>query len=289
MQDYGGYLYILPVLLGILLFTIVPMCTSLYYSFFDYKTYDVFPKNFGFQNYLKPFTSDWARFSSSISLTFSYAIVSVVLGIILSFALGMFLNQKIKGIKVFRVLYYTPVIIPAVVSGLLWSDMTNYEMGYFNLILTSLGFEKYGFYTFPETVFPTLIFMSLFTLGSNMVLWIAQIKSIPDTMYEAATLEGAGFFVKTFAITIPMCTPMIFYVLITSIISSLQVFSNVFVLITPGNQDALLFYVVNIYNVAFAEFDMGYACALSWILFLIIAGMTLVVFKTSKWVFYGEE
>lgn len=152
-----------------------------------------------------------------------------------------------------------------------------------------MGFDKYGFYTYNEMVLPTLIFMGLFGLGGNMILWIAQMKNIPDSMYEVAKLEGASYLRVVFSIIIPMCTPMIFYILITNVIGSLQTFSSVYMLITPANQMALNFFVVYAYNQAFGAFNMGYACALSWILFVVIGILTFVMFKTSRWVFYGEE
>ena len=288
-RDYLGGLYILPMIIGILFFTFIPMATSLWYSVHEYYIYMQAPENFGFQNYIKAFTTDWAEVGNSLWVTVRFSVVSIAVSIVLSYMLALFLNQKMKGMDIFRTIYYIPCIIPAVVSGLLWSDMTSYETGYLNLILRSVGLPEYGWYTFNETVLPTLIFMGLFSLGGNMILWLAQLKNIPDAMYEVARLEGAGYLRVVFSIMIPMCTPMIFYILITNIIGSLQTFSNVYMLITPANQMALNFYVVYAYNQAFGAFNMGYACALSWILFVIIGLLTMVMFKTSKWVFYGEE
>lgn len=284
-----GFLYISPIMLGILFFTLLPMLTSLYYSFFDFKIYDNAPTNFGFQNFIKLFTTEWEGLGNSLSVTLVYTLIGLPLGMVLSFALAMFLNKEIRGIKFFRVLYYIPVLIPAVVGGLLWADITDYNIGFFNTLLTKMGLPKYGFYSMPETVLPTLIFMGLFSLGGGMILWIAQLKGIPESLYEASKLEGAGFWTNTFRITIPMCTPMIFYNLITGIIGSLQTFAGAFMLITPANAEQLDFIVVRIYNTAFGSMDMGLACALSWLLFLMIALLSMLVFKTSRWVFYGEE
>lgn len=288
-SDLVGFLYISPVMLGILFFTLIPMLTSLYYSFFDFKIYDAHPSNFGLQNFINIFTEDWKAVSNSFAVTFVYTAIGLPVSMVLSFALAMFLCKDIAGIKVFRVIYYIPVLIPAVVSGLLWADITDYNLGFFNTLLSKLGLPPYGFYSEPETVLPTLIFMGLFSLGGGMILWIAQLKSIPENLYEASRLEGAGFWTNTFYITVPMCTPMIFYNLITGIIGSLQTFAGAFMLITPANAEQLDFIVVHIYNTAFGSLDMGAACALSWLLFLIIAVLSAVVFKTSRWVFYGEE
>ena len=184
-------------------------------------------------------------------------------------------------------MYYTPVLIPGVVGGLLWNDITNEYNGIFNIILNAVGLKSYSFYAVSETVLPTLLFMSLFGLGGNMILWIAQIKAIPEQLYEAARIEGAGPLARTLRITVPMCTPMIFYTLIMGVIGSFQIFSGVYVLLTPRNADGLKFYVVYTYEV-FRNSNIGFASALSWILFVIIAAMAFMVFRTSKWVFYGE-
>lgn len=288
-KDYLGILYISPMIIGIMFFTFVPMVASLWYSLHEYYIYMETPINFGFQNYIKAFTLDWPEVSNSLQVTFVFSIVSISVNIVLSYILALFLNQKLKGMNFFRSLYYVPCIIPAVVSGLLWNDITSLDTGYLNLILNTLGLPSYGFYTYNETVLPTLIFMGMFSLGGNMVLWLAQIKNIPESLYEVAKLEGASYLRVVLRIVIPMSTPMIFYILVTNMIGSLQTFSNVYMLITPANQRALNFFVVYAYNQAFGAFNMGYACALSWILFAIIGILTFVLFKTSKWVFYGEE
>lgn len=291
-DNYAGWLFIMPTVLGILFFTVYPMLSSLYYSFFDYNIVSP-PTNFGFQNYIRPFTTGWEDFGQSLKVTFVYSIVSIPLGLVLSFMLALFLNQKkIKGMRFFRLLYYLPVIIPAVVSSLLWKDILNEQTGLINSMLNAVGLPSFTFFNRAETSMPTLIFMGLFGLGGGMILWIASLKNIPDSLYEAADIEGAGYFSKLFKITIPMCTPVIFYNLITGVIGALQTFGGVFVLTGGGGgiDNSLLFYVMNVYNEAFSSrLAMGYASALSWILFLIIGILTVIMFRTSKWVFYGEE
>lgn len=284
------HLFILPVILGILLFTLTPMITSLYYSFFEYYSYDAAPTAFiGFRNFTDMFTVYAGETFSSLGVTFEYLLISLPVNLVLSFALAMFLNKNRPGIKFFRTIYYLPVIIPAVVGGLLWSDIAKQDDGVLNYILNGLGLPSYPFYSDASTVMPTLIFMSLFNLGGSMVLWIAQLKTIPEELYEVGKLEGAGFFTRTFKITVPMCTPMIFYNLVMGVINGLQTFASVYLLRTPLNQDAMNFFVVHIYEKAFGTFTMGYACALSWLLFAIIAVLSAVMFKLSKWVYYGES
>ncbi len=290
-RNWVGLLLVSPVLLGILFFTLVPMVSSLYDSFFKYDGITEHIWN-NFANFTRPFTDDREEFFKAISVTFLYSIINIPLTMVLGYALALFLNQKLKGIKIIRMLYYLPVVIPTVIYGLLWRNFTNLEYGLGNQIITSLGLKPFPFFTSKNTAMATLIFLNLFGLGGNMVLWIASLNNIPKELYEAAEIEGAGWGTKTFRITIPMCSPMIFYNLIMGIIGSLQTFGNVFVMTggTPGPKNSLLFYVMKVYYTAFSGSpEIGYASALSWILFVIIGIFTLIVFRTSKWVFYGED
>lgn len=292
IRDYKGYVFFLPVLLGILFFTITPMVTSMVYSVFDYNPFqaDNQLSNFGFQNYVKAFTDDFESVATSFFLTFRYAIVTVILSMIGSYCLALYLNQKMKAISVFRVIYYLPCLIPAVAGTLLWKDITNVNTGYINLILDELRLPRYTFYDAKETVFPTILLLRIFSLGGNMVLWLAQMKNVPKELYEVADLDGAHYFHKLFFITIPMTTSMVFYILITGIIGALQVFGSFYPLRNGVNDSEINFIVLKIYDAAFnGRGGLSYACALSWILFVVIGLITMTIFKTSKWVYYGEE
>lgn len=290
-KNWVGLLYVSPVIIGILVFTLLPMCTSLFDSLFKYDGITDREWN-NFKNYLRPFSSDWETFSKSVGVTFLYSFVNIPLTMALSFLLALFLNQKIRGIKVFRTLYYLPVVIPTVIYGLLWRNFTDVQYGLANSVLSRIGLGSFPFLTSEKTAMFTLIFLNMFGLGGGMVLWIASLNGISPELYEACDLEGASWGQKLIHITIPMCSPMIFYNLIMGIIGSLQTFGNVFVLTNgrAGPNNSLLFFVMNIYFTAFSTSpEIGYASALSWILFLIIGVFTLIVFKTSKWVFYGED
>ncbi len=290
-KNWVGLLYVSPVIIGILVFTLLPMVTSLFDSFFKYDGITDREWN-NFKNYLRPFTADWETFSKSVGVTFLYSFINIPLTMVLSFLLALFLNQKLKGIKVFRTLYYLPVVIPTVIYGLLWRNFTDVQYGLANSVLNNIGLGSFPFLTSENTAMITLIFLNLFGLGGGMVLWIASLNGISPELYEACDLEGASWWQKLVSITVPMCSPMIFYNLIMGIIGSLQTFGNVFVLTNgrAGPNNSLLFFVMNIYFTAFSTSpEIGYASALSWILFLIIGVFTLIVFKTSKWVFYGED
>lgn len=295
--DYAGIFYMIPVIVGIVGFTIVPMLTSLNYAFHDYNPYARDPSeqllNFGFQNFEKIFTKgeNGGTFESvmyALYVTFRYAILNILIGIVGSYMLALFLNQQTKGVKIFRVVYYLPVLIPGVAGTLLWKDITAVKGGYLNMIFEWAGMNPYTFYEAKETVLPTLLFIGLFSLGGSTIMWLAQMKNVPTEMYESADLDGANYFQKLFFITIPMTTSMLFYMLIMSTIGGLQAFGNVYPLMDVAGKE-VEFIVVQIYMSAYVSGDLSYACALSWFLFVIIGILTAFVFKTSKWVYYGEE
>ena len=297
-SQLGWAAFTLPVILGVLIFSLYPMVISLYYSFF--KTYTGttnLPEfyingflNFGIFNYKKMFTMD-PEVWQSLGITFLYAVVVVPASLVLSFLVALLMNSKVKGIGVFRVVYYLPVIIPTTISGLLWADFFNVRFGLANQILTALGLPESRFLESADTALVTFMSINLWTLGASMILWLSALKNVPENLLEAAKIDGAGPFTRMFRITVPMCTPVLFYNLITGIIGALQTLGSVLPLVGDsgaGPDNSLLFYAYKIYGTAFMSYDMGYACALAWFLFVIIGGLTLLAFKTSKWVYYGD-
>lgn len=289
LNALAGWMFISPVVLGIAIFSFFPMVLSLYYSFTDYTVIFGPPTQFGLFNYVNAFTSNWDVVGRSLLTTFGYTLVSVPLTIVLGFALALMMNQKIKGMGVFRTLYYIPCLLPAVVASMLWQNITDVDYGVMNYLFGKVGIPAYGFFNEADTALPSLFIMSLFSLGGGMVLWLSQLSSIPPAMYEAAELDGAGYFTKLFKITVPFSTPMIFYNLLINIIATLQTFSNAYMLLNNANRESMNFFVIHIYGQAFNNYQMGEACALSWLLFVVIGGISAIVFKTSKWVFYGED
>lgn len=291
------WLYTIPVLVGIIFFTIVPMCTSIDFAFhkINLKSFEDTGRKFTFDNFTKIFKNEpvgiWDTFISSIGVTFGFTIISLTLQILGSYSVALFLNQKTKGIKVFRILYYLPNLIPAVAGTMLWANMTSERGGYLNTLLDQFFGITFPFYSDPDTVLPTLLIVNIFSWGGTAIMWLSQMQNIPQELYESADLDGANYFHKTFKITIPMSTSMMFYVIVTSMIGGIQAYSNVYPLYEKFGSEELNFIVVYIYNIAFkGNVDMSLACALSWILFIIIGVMTVFLFKTSKkWVYYGEE
>ena len=290
-NNYKGWLFVSPLVLGLILFTFYPIICSLVYSFHDTDLVNPM-HNPGFQNFIALFNGSNASqlFVRSLKNTLIYAFVEVALSMVLSYLLALLLNKASKGTYVFRILYYLPVLIPGVVVGMLWQDILNTQYGILNVIFRHIGWRSFDFLT-SSHIMATFIVVQLFGIGGGMIIWIAAFKSIPGELYEAAKIDGARKVHCLLHITLPLSSPYIFYNLIMGLIGSLQMFGNAYVLTggTGGDGDALLFYVMNIYNTAFSSLNFGLASALSWVLFLIIGIFTAIVFKTSGWVFYGDE
>ena len=286
-----GWIFVLPLVVGMLVFTLYPVLKSLIYSFHRYNDASVY-EFIGFGNFRLMFTDDSEEILKVFSNTFLYAIITVPLNLFLSYFLAVIVNQKIRGVNVFRVLYYLPVVIPGVISGVIFSQMfDNTNFGLFNSVLKSLGrSEPFPFFTSEKTAMFSAVLMNFWTIGASMILWLSALTNIPQGLYEAAKIDGAGVWTRVFKITIPMSTPMIFYNLITSIIGALQ--TNATMVYAPnggrGEGDSLYFIAVKIYT-EFASGYYGYASAVAWVLFVVIAILTFITFKTNKWVYTGDE
>lgn len=300
-QNYTGWLFNLPLTVGLLVFTAIPVVYSLYISFWRTNCINIWDWR-GFANYTRMFTIDKKEMWLVLRNTFYYVVVSVPLSLVTSYLLAALVNNTIvKGVKAFRIMYYLPCMIPAIASALLWKDMMKFTnsaetMGIFNRILIALGgkashwFDEEG----PKAI-ASLFFMNLWGTGGGMLLWLSAFKNIDKGLYEAADIEGASRFKKFCMITIPMSTPMIFYNLIMSVIGSIQYTGTLMYsggrLPGRGSDGQSLYMLgVKIYNTSFKiSGAQGYAAALAWFMLLIIGAITAVLFKTSKWVFYGEE
>ena len=283
------YLFLLPLILSVLLFAVYPMVSSFIYSFSDYTLYAPWISELSFDNYIKMFTSDWVHFGNALRITGIYTIISVPLMMVLSFLLALFLNHKLSGVKIFRTLYYVPMVIPAVVSALLWKNILDPSFGIANRIFEMLGLPKSDFVFGSKDALTSLIVLGLWGVGGTMILWLSALKNVPESLIESAKLDGAGSLRRLLVIILPMCSPIIFYNLIMAIITALQNFGSFAMVGGGGTDDSLMFIAVKIYIDAFAGYDLAYACAMGWFLFLIIALLTVVIFRSSKWVFYGEE
>lgn len=287
----AGWLFILPMTFGICVFTLLPILQSFYYSFYDYDVTSKFDF-VGLGNYVKVFTD--SQMPKIIGNTLFFAVVNIPVVLCGSYLLALFLNVKVKGVKAFRVIYYLPCVMPAIVGGIVWSYIMrdNAETpGLFNQFLIRFGLPTSRFFNAEGlTAILSIVLMNLWGLGGGTIVWLAQFKNIPPQLYEAAEIDGARAFRKFISITLPMSTPMIFYNLITTFIVTLQF--NGTLTFAPrggrGNGDATYMYGLKIYHEAFRRYNMGYACALAWVLVVVVGALTGLLFKTNKWVQYDN-
>jgi multiple sugar transport system permease protein len=282
------YVFVSPWIVGFLVFTIGPIIASLYFSFNDYAI--IAPAEWvGLANFRRLFTGD-ELFWKSLGNTAYYVGIGVPLRIVFAFLLATLLNQGIRGRLFYRVAYYMPSIIPGVASAVLWLILLNPRLGLINLLLGLFGIPSINWLGSPQWSKPGLILMSLWGVGGSMVLYLAGLQSIPETLYEAADIDGASRWRKFWAVTIPLMTPTILYNLIMQLIGSFQVFGSAFIMTRGGPLNSTLFYMLHLYRFAFQYFKMGYASALAWVLFVVIIFFTLLTLKWSQaWVFYQGE
>ena len=282
------YLFILPWIIGFLVFTIGPLIFSLVMSFFDWPL-AADPEFVGFGNYIEMFNSD-KQFSKSLIISLKYAAIFVPLNMIIALFLAMLITQPVRGVKIFRTIFYIPTVISGVAVSILWGWILNGDYGVLNYLLSLLGIEGPKWLVDPAWAILAVIIASAFGVGSMMLIFYTDIKNIPIDVYEAATIDGANPARQFFSITLPIITPTILFNLITSIISSFQQVTLVMLLTGGGPLKSTYFYGLYTYNNAFKHHKLGYASANAWVMFLIILVLTALVFKSSSaWVFYESE
>lgn len=283
-KNIKGYLFISPWLVGFSVFSLYAIGSAIYYSFCKYSVFKP-PQWIGLVNYRTIFTDD-PLFSKSLYNTAYYSILAILLGITVAFLLAILLNQKVRGLSVFRAIFYIPSITPIVASSVLWLWVLN-QYGLLNIFLNYLGIKGPAWLTNPAWSKFSLVLMSVWASGGTMIIFLAGLQGVPQQLYEAAELDGAGIWHKFRHVTIPIMTPVIFFNLIMGIIGSFQVFVQAFIMTEGGPADSTLFYVLYLYHNAFSYYKMGYAAALAIILFVIILSLSLIIFSTSKkWVHY---
>jgi multiple sugar transport system permease protein len=289
-EGISGYLFILPWLLGFLIFTIYPMLSSLYYSLTDY---DLLTKaNFiGLRNYINIFTSD-KRFWKSVEVTFIYSFFQVPIKLAFALFIAMLFKSNRRGVNLYRSLYYLPSIFGGSIAiAIMWRQILG-RQGAVNAILSSFGLidNAVSWIASPDTALGSLILISVWQFGSPMLIFLAGLKQIPQSYYEAASIDGANAVQKFFKITLPVLSPIIFYNFLMQTISSFMAFTQSYIVTKGGPADATLFYALYIYENGFQYYRMGYASALSWIMLIVIAIITAIIFKTSDyWVFYESK
>ncbi|MGF9644690.1 MULTISPECIES: carbohydrate ABC transporter permease [Paenibacillus] len=290
MERNWGLLFALPAILGLMIFTIGPIVASFVFSLTNW-TIGGQMTFIGLDNYRTILTED-ATFSQSMFVTTYYALGSVPLGLAAAFIIALLLNQKVRGLSVFRTIYYLPTIVPSIANTMLWLWMFNPDFGLLNSLLEGVGLPGSKWIYDENTAIPSLIMMSTWGIGNTVIIFLAGLQSVPTHLYEAAEVDGGNRWHKFFHITIPSMTPTIFFNLVMSLISTFQAFNQAYVMTNGGPNNSTLFYVFYLWRTAFTETKIGYASALAWILFFVIMVLTVLIFSTSKkWVHYegGER
>ncbi|CAM4486863.1 sugar ABC transporter permease [Paenibacillus phoenicis] len=289
-SEWSGYLFILPWLLGLVLFTVGPMLFSLLLAFskWDIITGVKSIEWVGLDNFKAIFQDE--LFYQSLKVTFIFALISVPLYQIFSLFAAMLLNMRTRGMKLFRLIYFMPSVIPAVAVSMMWVMIFNPEYGVLNRALALVGIQGPAWLQDPSYALGALIVMGIWGIGNTIIIYLSGLQGVPEELYEAAELDGAGRFRRFFSITLPMISPTIFFNLIMGIIGGFQYFTQAFVMTNGGPLNSTLFYNLYLYNKAFQDYEMGYASALSWILFVIILVFTLLVIRSSSmWVYYQGD
>lgn len=281
-----GLLFAAPAILGFLLFSFGPMLASLGISLTNWSLLSA-PEWVGLENYQR-LGSD-PLISLSLGNTASYALLAVPSGLIASLLIAILLNQKVKGQRLFLLAFYLPSILPAVSVIVVWLWLLEPNFGLVNSALHSIGLPTVKWFNDPSTVIPSFVIMSLWGAGGGAVIFLASLQGVPQELFDAAMVDGAGKWRCFRHITLPMISPVIFFNLVTGIIGALQTFTQGY-LIGGGRNNAGLFYNLYLYQSAFSRGEMGYAAAMAWLLFIIIAILTLLVFRSSGlWVFYESR
>ena len=287
LKAHRGYFYILPWLIGFLVFKLYPFGSSLIYSFSDYQLFDGISE-WGIFNYLEIFTD--RKIMGSFITTIKYGLMTVPLKLVFALFVAYILNFKLKGVKFFRTAYYIPSILGGSVAiAVLWKAIFKVD-GIVNMILGAFGVEAVDWLTDPTWALFIICLLRVWQFGSAMVIFLAALKGVPADLYEAASLDGAGKWRQFFFVTVPMITPVIFYNLVTQICQAFQEFNGPYIITNGGPRSSTTLISLLIYNNAFKSYEMGMASAQAWVLFLMVCILTVIAFVSQKkWVYYSDE
>ncbi len=286
-EGLTGYLFAAPFIIGFLAFVAYPMLYSIYLVFHRWDLIGA-PRFVGFDNLLRLASDPKARLS--LFNTAFYTIGAVPLQIGLAFLLALALARPFRGRNAYRAIFYLPIVLPLVASTVVWQRIFHPEYGVLNTVLGWFGVPALQWLFDPNLAKPAFILMSLSLIGRQMVIFIAGLMTIPHTLHEAASIDGAGPFQRLVYVVIPLMTPLILYNTVIAVVNSFQIFIPALLMTQGGPQDATLFSVLYIYRQGFEYFNMGYAAALAWELFVVLMGFTLAQFYLSRrWVYYEDQ
>ncbi|NLY48174.1 MAG: sugar ABC transporter permease [Clostridiales bacterium] len=284
-EERTAYLYLIPAFLGLTFITYLPLLGVFTISFFEWKGISS-PKFVGFYNYVKLFTRDHF-FKDSIIVTIYFSLLAVAGSMIYSLFIAMLLNRKIPARGFFRAIFYVPYVLPATAVYIGWSWLYETNFGLFNYLLTKVGLKRVQFIANSKLVVPSLALISVWLAGNLIVIFLAGLQNVPQIYHEAAEIDGANSWQRFRHITVPCMTPIIFYNLLMSLITNMQIVVPALSLTDGGPGNSSMFMTYLMYRYAFKSNQMGYACAISFIFFIIIAIFTGILFATSKaWIFY---
>jgi multiple sugar transport system permease protein len=283
-KDAAGFIFVLPWVIGLLVFTLLPMIAAVFISMTDWNILG--DTNFiGVENYINIFHD--RSFYKALAVTVRYALFAIPLTMLTALLAAVCLNFQSRSVKFFRVIFYMPAIISGVAVAVVFKWILDPGYGLLNSLLSMIGMKGPDWLYDPNWVLPSYLVMALWGASSGYLTYLAALKDVPKDLYESARLEGAGFFKRTTKITIPLISPIIFYNMVMGIIAAFRKFSDAYIMGGAGEEGN--FYMVYLYKRAFSYYDMGYATALAWILFAVILALTAVVNITKKYWVYNEE
>ena len=288
LKQNKGYIYLLPWLIGFLVFKFYPFLSSAYYSLTNYNLFKDNLQFIGLQNYQSILNT--SKYVKSFVITFKYAFMTVPLKLVFALFIAYLLNFKIKGINIFRTVYYIPSILGGSVAiAVLWQFLFQNE-GLINMVLGALGIAPVNWLGSPDHALFVISLLRVWQFGSAMVLFLAALKGVPEDLYEAASIDGCSRPRQFLNITIPMITPVIFFNFVTQLCQAFQEFNGPFVITNGGPRGSTTLISILIYQNAFKTYKMGLASAMAWMLFIIVATLTAISFFSQKyWVYYGDE
>lgn len=284
-ENTAGWLFVLPWIIGFILFTGGPILAAFAISFTQWDVVND-PIWIGLDNYRRMLDDPQAL--QALKVTTIYTAVSVPLHTALAFMLALLLNNPLRGVGLYRTIFYLPSILPVAAVAVIWRWVLSPQYGVFNYLLSLVGIEGPDWLASPSWALPALILMSLFQLGGALIIFLAGLQGVPRDLYEAAMVDGAGWWRKQWNVTLPMMTPYILFQIVIGFVTTLQVFVQPYLMTEGGPQDATLFFLLYVYRNAFQFFSMGYASALSWVLFIYVVLLTLLILRSSRaWVYYA--
>ena len=288
LDKYQGLFYLIPWIIGFVVFKAVPFGQSLYYSFTDMNFFKSGTQFVGLANYITAFTT--TKITKALLITFKYAFITVPLKLVFALFIAYILNFKIACVNLFRTVYYIPSILGGSVAiAVLWRALFK-DTGVVNTILGFFGIAGPDWLADKTWALFVICLLRVWQFGSAMVLFLAALKGVPADLYEAATIDGASKTKQFFSITVPMITPVIFYNLVTQIAQAFQEFNGPYIIFNNGGpRGSVTLVSLLVYNYAFKSNEMGMACAMAWVMFIIIALLTVIAFGSQKhWVYYAD-